>query len=281
MKLVLGTVQLGLDYGISNQYGQVKSNEAKEIIHTANNLNINYFDTAAAYGNAEKVLGKYLTHPANVITKLPPDVTDKTNLFNCLNDSLENLGLDNIYAVMLHDANQLIKYPKLLDQLIALKNSGKITKIGASFYFPEQLAQCEKFNLDIIQVPANILDQRFIRPALLKRLKSQGIEIHVRSAFLQGLLLMKTKELSHYFKNFKVLKALEQSLLELNITKLSACLGFLKSIKEIDALVVGCCNSLELKEIVNTFNHATDFNANAFKCEDLKLIYPANWPVRN
>ncbi|SFC23995.1 aldo/keto reductase [Pseudoalteromonas denitrificans] len=280
MKLVLGTVQLGLDYGVSNQLGQVSVNQAHEILKTALNLGINTFDTAAAYGNSETILGSFLPQDSKIISKLPPQVNNAQSIEQLLNCSFDKLQVSQLHALMLHDADLLIKNPDILLQLKKLKKDKKITKIGASFYFPEQLEACLEFDLDIIQIPANILDQRFIKAGLLNKLKEKGIEIHVRSVFLQGLLLMNIAELSEYFHQFKILYKLDKHLSSISLNRLSASLGFLKSIPQIDALVVGCCHYKELIQIKQAFEQAPAFNASAFKSQDLALIYPANWPQR-
>ncbi|PAJ72202.1 hypothetical protein CJF42_22540 [Pseudoalteromonas sp. NBT06-2] len=278
MKLVLGTVQLGLDYGISNNQGQVTKSQASNILQTANEIGITTFDTAAAYGNSESLLGSLLPQNSKIISKLPPELKHTDNLNKEMLSSLQKLQKDEIYALMLHDADVLIQYPEISKKLQKIKLSGKIQKIGVSFYFPEQLEACLNMDLDIIQIPINILDQRFLASDLLKKVKQKGIEIHVRSAFLQGLLLMKTEGLSNYFNKFSILKQLETELSDKSINKLNACVGFVKSIKEIDALVVGCCHSSELIEIHQAFANAAPFDGSLYSSQDLNLIYPANWP---
>jgi len=279
MKLALGTVQLGLDYGVSNQSGQVSKYTANKILDLASQLNIQLLDTAKAYGNSESILGEFAAKNSKVITKLPPDCKSYDQVINYCKDSLKALNNKKIYALMLHDADILEKKSDELKRALTyLKKNGYIEKYGASLYSPSQVTYFDTFKPDIIQIPLNLLDQRFLQNQLLQTLKAQGVEIHVRSVFLQGLLLMDTSKLPTYFKKFQSLKKLENKIKDLKISKLEACIGFLKSINQIDALVLGCCTESQLLELNEVFLNAEPFYGKEYACLNDNLIMPNLWP---
>jgi len=199
MKLALGTVQFGLDYGITNQDGQVSLDEAKNILDFAKDNGINTLDTAPAYGNSEKILGQISTENFKVVTKtrhfdsLEINNSDVKLLSSDFYHSLEYLRQDSVYGVLVHNADDLLKFgsEKLFKQLQELKQAEKIVKIGVSVYDHSQLqAILDNFDIDLVQLPFNILDRRMIDGGTFAKLQEKDIEVHARSVFLQGLLLM-------------------------------------------------------------------------------------------
>ena len=191
MKLSIGTVQIGLDYGISNQVGKVAFNEVQKILTFAKKHNITYLDTAMAYGLSEEVIGLYRKKNNDkdfkIITKIPDTKHSTISINDMLEHALIRLSCDHVYALLLHTAENINK--STYAQLLSLKEQGKIKKLGVSVYSPEQAFLIAKnFNIDLIQLPLNIFDQRFIESGCLQFLKDKGIEIHTRSLFIQGLL---------------------------------------------------------------------------------------------
>ena len=214
-RLVLGGAQLGLAYGISNASAMPTSlSEAEAILTYASTHDIKKIDTAAAYGDSEGLLGAILHRPGlqefKVITKtlpLPSLDTIDSKALQLVKEtflrSLEKLKQASVYALMVHHADDLLKVNsnRLYDWLLELKAQGLVDKIGCSFYTREQLDKAlAKFSLDIIQVPANIFDQRLLENEYLIRL-SQSMEIHVRSVFLQGLIFLDVARLPENIKN--------------------------------------------------------------------------------
>ena len=280
MKLALGTVQLGLDYGVSNKAGKVNINSAQALLTYAYENNITTLDTAAAYGNSEEVLGLLANKHTQIITKINPCESTLRNTQDILKNSLTKLNRSQVYAVLLHNADILLHPDShyLLKQLEIEKNNGTVNKIGVSLYHPSQVSLFKIFKPDIVQIPLNILDQRFLENNLLASIQAQEIEVHVRSAFLQGLLLLEPHQRSNYFNQFKALMKFDGLIKELSVTRLEACLQFLKSIESIDKIVVGCCSAKELSEIISAFNAHTPINGLNFACFDEQLIVPSNWP---
>ena len=216
MKITLGTVQFGLDYGISNTNGQVCEREVEKILHIASVNGIDTLDTAHAYGTAEKVLGKFDLSRFKIVTKLFDN--------DLLENSLSDMNVSQVYAVMFHRENQI--NDKTWGYFERIKAEGLVEKIGVSAYSPEVLRDIvSKYPVDIVQVPMNILDFSFYD--VIKEMKQKNIEVHTRSAFLQGLLLMPADSLSDYFDEIKpILRKIPEP-------RLRTALHCLKKIQEI------------------------------------------------
>lgn len=280
MKLALGTAQFGLDYGISNSKGVVSNKAISRLLEQAEIMSIDILDTAAMYGKSEEVLGQLTNKRFKIVTKLAVDTNSIVNLSQLLKVSLSKLQSSSLYGVLLHNANVLnsSKAFEIAAQLTELKARGLVHKIGMSLYFPEQIKLFEILKPDIVQIPLNALDQRFLRDGSLTKMKEQGIEIHVRSAFLQGLLLMSPKSRSHYFSQFNELNAFDNFVNSLSHSRLEICLGFLKSIDEIDRVVVGCCSASELAQIHTAWHTKVNVSYQQLACTNNSLIIPSNWP---
>ena len=279
MKLGLGTVQFGCNYGISNKKGQVSYDEISKILDFAQKSGIDTIDTACLYGASEKVLGQFDLSGFNVVTKtIKVDKTlDRNTNLERFRDafyaSQKNLGYIELYGLLFHEANDLIGVNgyELWELVSDFKEKDYVQKIGVSVYTPEQLIQIiDKFDIDIVQLPLNILDQRFLY--IMKELKEKNIEVHTRSTFLQGLLLMKDYEINSYFEDIKHL------LKEIPEPKLAHALQFVNQIQEVDKIIVGttCLNDLkEIIEALKTPLAQTDYSR--FKITDERYILPQNW----
>lgn len=196
-KLAINTAQFGLNYGIANQTGKVRFAEAQAILSLAKDSGINTLDTATGYGDSEKVLGHIGMDTWKVVTKLPALPTDGTDVRDWVQktvlESLDRLKIEKLYALLLHRPLQLMDKDdsRLLDSLTRMKTSKLVDKIGVSIYSPIEIDLLwDHFQPDIIQTPFNILDQRILTSGWLDKLSAFGVEIHARSVFLQGLLLM-------------------------------------------------------------------------------------------
>jgi hypothetical protein len=286
-KLALGTVQFGIDYGISSASGQVESQEVDAILNYARSKGIALLDTAPAYGNSEKVLGKIGVQDFKVVTKTRHFNETEISIgeaelmkkdFIC---SLENLKQDSVYGVLVHNADDLLKpgAEKLFDQLQELKQAEKIVKIGVSVYDRSQLQPIlDNFDIDLVQLPFNILDRRMIDSGMLATLQSKGIEVHVRSIFLQGLLLMSEKNRPDKFKRWSVLWRIWHEWLNDNkITALEATTRYAVSIPEISKVLVGVDTVDQLKEIVVASSGVLPDIPPEMLTNDVDLLNPSNW----
>lgn len=288
-KIGLGTAQFGLDYGISNETGKVQSQQIKEILLYAALNNIGLVDTAGNYGSAEKELGACLqtdTNKFDIVTKVSFDAAGKepVNASKQLKKSLEYLRAKSVYAVLAHHADELLSKngAEHYAQLLALKTDHKTAKIGVSVYTSAQAqAVIANYDIDIIQFPLNLLDQRLTGSGLLSEFKQRNIEIHVRSVFLQGLLLERELKLPQYFSCYQSqLNHYWQSLDRLGISGLEAALSYVYSIQEIDKILVGVVSVAQLEQIIRTAMHTLPPNfIRNMQCDDPNLINPALWRV--
>lgn len=274
-KLVLGTVQFGCRYGI-NSAGRPDIEAVKEILRAASQGGIATLDTSSAYGNAEEVLGQCLEATGlrfDIVSKYPKGMAGVADVFE---QSLKRLGSKELYGYLLHHFDLFLENRRLWHDFLELREKGKVRKIGFSLYNPEELELLlrEKVDFDLIQLPRNIFDRRF--DPYMEELKSKGVEIHVRSTFLQGLFYMSRTNLP------KKLEPLRKYLEELDayskenaasITELA--LGFNIQNPCIDGVLIGVDNASQLRG-----NLAAD---TAVKLEldidvrEKELLNPGNW----
>lgn len=287
-KIALGTAQFGLDYGISNKTGQIPESGVFEILNESIRSGIIVLDTAYAYGNSELVIGNFVKEHGNVfkiISKLPEcESRDVKNIFE---SSLERLDVDSLYGYMCHSFQHYRDYPEIWDILKKLKSEGKIEKIGISLYYPSELEYIieNKIDIDIIQVPYNVFDRRFEQHFPV--LKKLGIELFVRSVFLQGLVFKEPSELDDYFEKISAKIANLHSLAaELDIPIAALCLNFAVLNEFVDRVVVGVDSVQNLKEIVSSSVYRVDVESAlqelySLQEDDENMILPMNWKVNS
>lgn len=284
-KLALGSAQFGLNYGISNNNGTVDIIQTNLILEKAKKHGINTIDTAIVYGDSEKLLGEIGVTHFDLITKLPPLPSNQSDIRSWLainlNLSLKKLNLPKIYGLLLHRSADLIGQngKKYYDELLRCKEKGLIKKIGVSIYDPQELNifENEGIELDIIQAPFNVFDRRLELSGWMEKLSLMKKEIHVRSIFLQGFLLLSPEQRPKYFSRWGDHLRQWDNWLDINeITPLEACINFLKPYTEIDKIVVGVTNENELSEIINIFEN-NNVLSRSFVTNDQQLINPSNW----
>lgn len=282
MKLAVGTVKFGTNYGLINKK-KIYLNEIKKISRFINSKinNINLIDTAFSYGKSHKIIGRTKLNKLKIVTKIRFLSKNKINYFNKnIDNLLKDLRVNKIYGLLFHDAKDAIN-KSYLKLLLDLKKKKITKKIGVSIYSPNDLKIILKlWKPDIVQVPFNIFDQRLVKSGYLDLLKKLKIEIHVRSCFLQGLLVNYDRN-KKKFKKFKKWSDLLESwsgwCRNNNISKFEACLQFIKNYKKIDYLVVGFDNLKQLKEIIYALDKKEIKITNKFYSSDLKLIDPRKW----
>ncbi len=279
-KLALGTVQFGLDYGITNSKGQVQIEEVKSILEYARENNINTLDTAASYGNSEEVLGSASIDDFQVITKTISLRNGVDEVIKRFQQSLTYLNKLSVNGLLIHNINEIEhkSFDTLFNQLNELKNKGLIKKIGFSAYTPEQVDFLLKnFDFDLIQVPFNVFDNRLIQGGQLQALNNKGIEIHARSVFLQGILLDFTN-LSYYFSTWeKEFNEYQEVVKGRGLSLIEYALNYVLNVQEIDKVLVGVNSKEQLIDIVNAAQKKAP--TNAFTIEDLNLLNPSRWKV--
>jgi len=292
MKIALGTVQFGLQYGVANIHGKVTTEDARKIIELSKSAGINTLDTAIAYGNSEKCLGDVGVNDWNIVTKLPeipanyPDIPYW--IYHQLEASLNRMKVKQVHGLMLHSPLQLLEYDssmanKVWETLKLIKHNGKARKIGYTVYSPQDLDLLwDEYRPDIVQVPFNILDQRMKKTGWFDLLHNNNIEIHVRSVFLQGLLLMDNKNRPRKFHHWDYIwNNFNEILVNYRISPLEATLGFALNEQVINKVVIGVDNTEQLEEIFSVLDDLkSDYYINDLEnlfVDDESLINPSNW----
>ena len=281
MKIGLGTVQWGLDYGIANTHGIPSDEVLNSIFALANKAGINLFDTAVQYGEAEKRLGQFSNPEHRIVTKLG-NLTPQNSLKIQLENSFKHLKREKIYGCLFHNIEELTKNNDLWTELLDYKAAGKISKIGYSLYEPQDLLDLLEAGLhpDLIQLPYSILDRKF--EPYFEQLKSLGTEIHIRSVFLQGLYFKPMEALSSKFNDLKsALKEVEEIATEFGLTKVELALNYVLKNEYVDYAIIGVEQSSQLKEIINAskidFSKSIEEQLNALSVENPTLLNPSNW----
>ncbi|MCK5023201.1 MAG: aldo/keto reductase [Candidatus Aenigmarchaeota archaeon] len=238
-RLVLGTAQLGLPYGIANKTGQPDQAVATAIIREAWNQGIREFDTAQGYGTSEKVLGKALyeldiSNEAKIITKFDPnlDHLNASDMSRALDESLDRLGVQSFYGIMLHREEMLSLWDKGLGKILHdFVLSGGVKKIGVSVYLPDKAIKALKTEgIDMVQLPTNILDRRFENSGVFQLVDEKRKTIYIRSVFLQGLILMNSREIPEKMASTKpVIEKIESLSDQFGLSRQEIALGYIKS----------------------------------------------------
>ena len=285
MRLALGTVQFGIPYGIANSRGQVSLDDARDIIKRCRGAGINTIDTAIAYGDSELCLGKVGVEDFNIVTKIPhiPDsiIDIEEWVISQVTHSIQRLNIKSLYAVMLHSPDQLLSKNgiEILHALYNIRERGLTKKIGISCYSVDELEGLfELGSFDIIQIPFNLIDKRLIDSGWLKKLKQKEIEVHTRSSFMQGLLLMPKKEIPKKFEKWNDIWDRWHDWLENNsVSNIEACLSYCLSVSQIDRVVIGVDTPSQLDQIISAVNRGGVHSYPDLRSSDIDLLNPANW----
>ena len=285
-KIALGTAQFGLDYGIANESGIVQNSDVIKILAKARACGIDTLDTAVSYGSCESVLGAAGVSSFKVVSKLPRIPHDTKDVVGwvmlVVSQALDRLGLEGLYGLLLHNPEDLSgSYGReLFSALRSLKNSGLVKKIGVSIYDPGSLYEYTRLmDLDLVQVPFNVLDRRILASGWLEKLHQDGVEVHCRSIFLQGLLLMPRSKIPRQFEKWAKLWDIWDKSTSGNLDiKIGHCLGFVSSVEAIDRIVVGVQDCSQLERLVaaqNSIKRYPDLTSLITNDED--LIDPSCW----
>lgn len=257
-RLVLGTAQLGMSYGIANKIGKPDVESARAIVETAWNAGICEYDTAQAYGDSEKVLGAVLSElkisdRVKVISKLDPkmDHRNDKNIFESVEMSMNRLGISRLHGILLHNEDHVnFLESGLEDTLERLLSTGIVEKIGVSVYSPEKAMRALSSDVvDMVQVPANIFDQRFEKAGVFACAAAKGKRVYVRSVFLQGLLLMKPEEIPESMNRArKSVDIISRMSDELGVSRQEMALGYVKLKYPSARVLFGAETSEQVKE---------------------------------
>lgn len=284
-RLALGTAQFGLSYGIANKDGQVPRSTAQRMLQLAAAKGIDTLDTAIAYGDSECCLGSIGVERFQVVTKIPAVPDGCVEVSRWVKEqfaaSLTRLGVSAVYGLLLHRPQQLLEQDgkALYETLQELKDAGQVQKIGVSIYDPDELELLtSQYHFDLVQAPFNLIDRRLHTSGWLQRLKHEGVEIHTRSAFLQGLLLMPLAAIPTQFAIWADLwNKWHDWLSRCNVSAAQASLAFPLSFPEIHRVVVGADSVKHLEQILNAVAGVALDGLPDLQCDSEDLINPARW----
>jgi len=285
-KLALGTAQFGSDYGIANKEGKIKLSDANKILNLAKKNSIELIDTATTYGDSQTIIGNLGIKDFKIVTKLPDLPKYITDIDSWVEDqvisSLTLLDVSSCYGLLIHKSKDLLDKTgkKLINAIKRVKNNGLVEKIGISIYDPSELEYLMQLNnFDIVQAPLNIIDRRLEKSGWLSKLNKCGVEVHSRSAFLQGLLLMSRNQLPEKFMKWQ--NILDRWFLEIekdNLKALEECLSYPLSLKEVKYVIVGVDSYYQFKNLLKVSECRRSNNDWSFMIsDDQMLINPYNW----
>ena len=290
-RLVLGTAQLGMPYGIANTTGRPDGRIAEKIVKEAWASGIREFDTAQGYGDSEKVLGRIfaksgIARNVRVVSKVDPciDHGNKKNLFAAVDRSLKRLGVPVLYGILLHDEKLLDRWDEIGVHFKDLRRTGRVKKLGVSVYSVEKgMAALQIPDIDVIQVPGNIWDRRFEKAGFFKAaLKNQKI-VYLRSVFLQGLVLMEPENIPpHLSKAKKYSRQLAQLCLAHGLTARDIALKYVHLQMPEAKIVLGVETLEQLKDNILSWNkrHSADVGGlvrKVFSDVPETIINPLHW----
>lgn len=287
-KLILGTVQLGLDYGINNQTGKPTLSKAFEILHTAHDNGIEILDTAEAYGNSMEVIGKFHREYPNkkfkLISKLHADLDlSQINLFEHVKESCNVLETDKLYGYMFHSYKSFKKNVSHYNELIRLKSNGLVSQLGISLYTNDEIFDIvENYtDFDFIQIPFNLLDNDSKRKASILRAKEKNMDIHTRSTFLQGLFFKDPNKLDNKFSDLKpYLLKIDEIRSSRDLATETLALQYALQKDYVDHVLIGVEKAEQLIDNLNQCKNRVSIPHKKIDEIDVlesKLLNPSNW----
>lgn len=266
--------------------------QVARVLELARQHGITVLDTASAYGDSEAVLGRVLAGRAEfaVVTKTQPRAAAENAaaeleaVVGCFHQSLDRLQVPQVYGLLVHHGESLLRPggELLYARLAQWKHEGLVRKVGASVYEPAQaLLLAQRYPMDLVQLPLSVFDQRALDDGVVSALHAQGIEVHARSAFLQGLLLMGVDEVPPALQRFAAhLQAYRNVLHEAGYSPLEGALGFVKDIPGVDVVLIGVTSDSQLRDCLTAYQRGCELDLRKFACADEDLIDPRRWGNR-
>lgn len=282
-KIILGTVQFGLNYGINNPEGKPPEEEVFKILDLAGKFGIQEIDTADGYGSAVRVLGRYFKeYPGafKVMSKFSRN--NKKTFLELFSESLERLCLSRLEGYYFHSFSDFVNFDEF-DQVHLLKKSGKLNSLAVSLYTDDELEIAATHpEVDVIQMPFNLLDRGPRKIKLLEKAKSLNKKIYARSVFLQGLFFMSVSRLPvklHSLKN--TLSDVQQLASRNKMSMQELCLNYVLHKNFIDKVVIGIDSTFQLNENMNSihgsFPGGLEKEIEKMVVKDLNLLNPSHW----
>lgn len=290
-QIALGTAQIGLDYGITNTSGRVADKDIPEMLATAWRGGIRILDTAAAYGSSEGNLGPHLASEPDrrwqIVTKTRPlhrdtvRAPDIANVAEGFEHSLARLKVHAVDALLVHHAQDLLVPggAALYDWLIQTRASGKARRIGVSIYTAQEAQSLlHDYSFDIVQLPASIADQRLIRDGTVAQLVRNGVEVHARSLYLQGLLLAEPEFVAARFPSHAAwMRAFRTECMGLGLQPAQACMSFFRSQSDLQVAVVGATRQQDIVDLLTAWQASRAMDWSGWAVEDPEFTDPRQW----
>lgn len=257
-RIVLGGAQLGLPYGILNGGETLSREEVARILDTAFDHGIDSIDTAIAYGQSESIIGETSQNRFKIISKLPPlpvGISDVSEwVHSQVQGSLSRLKCTSLEALLLHRPQDLTgaQGAELYAAIGSLMAEKMIHRFGVSIYSPDDLEGIiDTFDIQVVQAPLNVFDRRIL--GVTDQLSALNIEVHVRSVFLQGVLIASPKDRPQRFEPWSEHFALfDEWVRSSGVSAMACCLGFALQQPGIAKLVIGTTSAKSLDEIINS-----------------------------
>lgn len=292
VRFVLGTAQLGMRYGIANRTGPPSLPLAKSLIRRAWENGVEEFDTAQAYGESEEILGRCfaslgLCKSVRVVTKLNPYAEEHSGreVMDSVRCSAARLGVSRLYGCLLHRASCLHEWDAKFSKVFEiLKKEGSLQYTGVSIYDRSELDQALAVDgIDLIQFPFNVFDQRALKEGWFDRIQQRGKHAYVRSIFLQGLLLLTSRELSNdmsvagpYLDRYAAFCS------QKGMSQRDMAWAFAFQCSGTSRVVVGVETEEQLEEDLRLLRKKIELPSDATDvfCVPEQIINPALWPRR-
>jgi aryl-alcohol dehydrogenase-like predicted oxidoreductase len=283
-KLILGTVQFGLNYGINNTQGKPEKEKVFEILSNAYEKGIMYLDTAELYGNAHDLIGEFHNlNPAKkfqIITKFPHDFEE--SLGRKIITYINQLNVETLHAILFHSFDSYLKHKDQIRDIVKLK-SDKIKNLGVSVYTNAQMNEVlDDINIDLIQIPFNLFDNLNVKGKLLQKAKDKNKIIHTRSSFLQGLFFMKKDNPNNIRTKLEnELNVINDISLKSSISIGSIALNYCLLQPTIDGVLIGVDSLEQLNENIMYSNQTIPTKyldqINNIKIDNIELLNPSMW----
>ncbi len=284
-KLILGTVQFGLDYGINNQNGKMDKTEVFDILKQAHNYKIQILDTAAAYGNSESIIGDFLNEnqpsPFDIITKIK--FVENVSFETALDYSLMNLKQNKVKYLMFHSYQDYIQFKDQLSTINSKLKGLKYDYLGVSVYTNQEIeAVIADTNIQLMQVPFNLLDNELHRGKILVKAKEFGKMVHIRSVFLQGLFFMDLNKIPVKLLDLKdKINQIQEMAISYNISIAEMAMKYVLSKNYIDGVLFGVDSLSQLSMNLELSNGSLSDeiiqSIDAIQVENCDLLNPSEW----
>lgn len=294
----LGTVQLGLTYGLGEHAEKPTEEAAFAILDKAVDLGVNTLDTANNYGESEAVIGRWLTKRRAEGKKLPYIVTKVGPLnhgsYDILRDDvmyqlegcMKRLCIDKLDIFMLHDFEDYNKDRDALQKIFAeIKSQGLYDYSAISAYSRHDYSVIAESGFDATQIPINVFDWGQIENGGMQKLADSGMMIFTRSVFLQGLVFHTPEDLDPRMEFcFPYLRRFIELYKEFELSPAALALSFVLSLPGVTQAVMGCDTADQVESNCKLFDQTVTLTQDqldklhdAFHGIDPRVINPGTW----